>query len=209
MSKKNKAKLNKEDELEKNNSDTINSENENLEQNSMAANDTDADNEKQNELEENLRDEIEQLRDEKLRLLADMENLRKRSDRDRMDTIRYGNINFARDILSLGDNLSRALDAIPKDAEKTETITNLINGLRMVQREFTLILEKHGIKKIEALNQRFDHNFHQAMMEIESEEVEEGIVIQEIQSGYNMHDRLLRPSMVGVAKKPNKDEKKK
>ena len=209
MSKKNKAKLNKEDELEKNNPDIINSENENLEQNSTAANDTDADNEKQNELEENLRDEIEQLRDEKLRLLADMENLRKRSDRDRMDSIRYGNINFARDILSLGDNLSRALDAIPKDAEKTETITNLINGLRMVQREFTSILEKHGIKKIEALNQRFDHNFHQAMMEIESEEAEEGIVIQEIQSGYNMHDRLLRPSMVGVAKKPNKDEKKK
>ena len=209
MSKKNKAKLNKEDELEKNNSDTINSENENLEQNGTVANDTDADNEKKNELEENLRDEIEQLRDEKLRLLADMENLRKRSDRDRMDSIRYGNINFARDILSLGDNLSRALDAIPKDAEKTETITNLINGLRMVQREFTLILEKHGIKKIEALNKRFDHNFHQAMMEIESEEVEEGIVIQEIQSGYNMHDRLLRPSMVGVAKKPNKDEKKK
>ena len=209
MSKKNKAKLNKENELEKNNSDTINSENENLEQNSTAANDTNADNEKQNELEENLRDEIEQLRDEKLRLLADMENLRKRSDRDRVDSIRYGNINFARDILSLGDNLSRALDAIPKDAEKTETIINLINGLRMVQREFTLILEKHGIKKIEALNQRFDHNFHQAMMEIESEEVEEGIVIQEIQSGYNMHDRLLRPSMVGVAKKPNKDEKKK
>ena len=209
MSKKNQVKLNKKDELEKNNSDIINSENENLEQNSTVANDTDADNEKQNELEENLRDEIEQLRDEKLRLLADMENLRKRSDRDRMDSIRYGNINFARDILSLGDNLSRALDAIPKDAEKTETITNLINGLRMVQREFTSILEKHGIKKIEALNQRFDHNFHQAMIEIESEEVEEGIVIQEIQSGYNMHDRLLRPSMVGVAKKPNKDEKKK
>ena len=209
MSKKNKAKLNKEDELEKNNPDIINSENENLEQNGTVANDTDADNEKKNELEENLRDEIEQLRDEKLRLLADMENLRKRSDRDRMDSIRYGNINFARDILSLGDNLSRALDAIPKDAEKTETITNLINGLRMVQREFTSILEKHGIKKIEALNKRFDHNFHQAMMEIESEEVEEGIVVQEIQSGYNMHDRLLRPSMVGVAKKPNKDEKKK
>ena len=209
MSKKNKAKLNKENELEKNNSDIINSENENLEQNSTVANDINADNEKQNELEENLRDTIEQLRDEKLRLLADMENLRKRSDRDRMDSIRYGNINFARDILSLGDNLSRALDAIPKDAEKTETITNLINGLQMVQREFTSILEKHGIKKIEALNQRFDHNFHQAMIEIESEEVEEGIVIQEIQSGYNMHDRLLRPSMVGVAKKPNKDEKKK
>ena len=209
MSKKNKAKLNKEDELEKNNSDIIDSENENLEQNSTVDNDTNAENDKQNELEENLHDEIEQLRDEKLRLLADMENLRKRSDKDRVDSIKYGSINFARDILSTSDNLSRALDAIPKDTKKTDTITNLINGLRMIQREFTLILEKHGIKKIDALNERFDHNLHQAMMEIESEEAEEGIVIQEIQSGYIMHDRLLRPSMVGVAKKPNKEEKKK
>jgi molecular chaperone GrpE len=223
MSKKNKAKLNKEDESGKNNSDGIDSKNEKLEQNGKVASDTKADNDEQNKLEENLRrdqeqndskeenlrDEIEQLRDEKLRLLADMENLRKRSDRDRVDSIRYGSINFARDILSTSDNLSRALDAIPKDAKKTETITNLINGLRMVQKEFTSILEKHGIKKIEALNQKFDHNFHQAMMEIESEEAEQGLVIQEIQSGYTMHDRLLRPSMVGVAKKPSKDEKKK
>ena len=223
MSKKNKAKLNKEDELEKNNSDGIDSKNEKLEQNDKAASDTKADNDEQKALEENpqrdqgqndskeenLRDEIEQLRDEKLRLLADMENLRKRLDRDRVDSIRYGSINFARDILSPSDNLSRALDAIPKDAKKTEAITNLINGLRMVQKEFTSILEKHGIKKIEALNQRFDHNFHQAMMEIESDEAEPGLVIQEIQSGYTMHDRLLRPSMVGVAKKPSKDEKKK
>jgi len=209
MNKKNKAKLNKEDELKKNSSDIVNTENEKLKKNITALSETNTDNNNQNELEENPRDEIEQLKDEKLRLLADMENLRKRSDRDRVDSIRYGSINFARDILSTSDNLSRALDAIPKDARKTETMINLINGLRMVQKEFTSILAKHGIKKIDALNQRFDHNFHQAMMEIESEEVEEGIVIQEIQSGYNMHDRLLRPSMVGVAKKPNKDEKKK
>ena len=209
MSKKNKTKLSKEDELEKNTSDIVNSGNEKLKKNSAVVSDTKTDNKKQNELVENLRDEIEQLKDEKLRLLADMENLRKRSDRDRMDSIRYGSINFARDILSTSDNLSRALDAIPKDARKTETMINLINGLGMVQREFTLILKKHGIKKIDALNQRFDHNLHQAMMEIESEKVEEGLVIQEIQSGYTMHDRLLRPSMVGVAKKPNKDEKKK
>ena len=223
MSKKNKAKLNKEDELEKNNSDGIDSKNEKLEQNDKAASDTKADNDEQKALEENpqrdqgqndskeenLRDEIEQLRDEKLRLLADMENLRKRSDRDRVDSIRYGSINFARDILSPSDNLSRALDAIPKDAKKTEAITNLINGLRMVQKEFTSILEKHGIKKIEALNKKFDHNFHQAMMEIESDEADPGLVIREIQRGYTMHDRLLRPSMVGVAKKPIKDEKKK
>ena len=209
MSKKNKSKLNKEDELKKNSSDTVNNENEKLKKNSTVTNDTNTDNNKQSELEENLRDEIEQLKDEKLRLLADMENLRKRSDRDRADSIRYGSINFARDILSTSDNLSRALDAIPKDARKTETMINLINGLLMVQKEFTLILEKHGIKKIDALNQRFDHNFHQAMMEVESEKVEEGLVIQEIQSGYTMHDRLLRPSMVGVAKKPSKGKKKK
>jgi len=209
VSKKNKAKLNKENELEKNSSDIVKTENEKLKKSSTTANNTDIDDNKQNELEENFHDEIEQLKDEKLRLLADMENLRKRFDRDRMDSIRYGSINFARDILSTSDNLSRALDAIPKDSKKTETMINLINGLRMVQREFTSILEKHGIKKIDAINQRFDHNFHQAMMEIESEKTEEGLVIQEIQSGYTMHDRLLRPSMVGVAKKPKKDEKKK
>ena len=209
MSKKNKAKLNKEDELKKNSSDIVNTENEKLKKNITVPSETNTDNNNQNELEENPRDEIEQLKDEKLRLLADMENLRKRSDRDRVDSIRYGSINFARDILSTSDNLSRALDAIPKDARKTETMINLINGLRMVQKEFTSILAKHGIKKIDALNQRFDHNLHQAMMEIESEKVEEGLVIQEIQSGYIMHDRLLRPSMVGVAKKPKKDEKKK
>jgi|TARA_B100000929_G_scaffold198590_1_gene157661 molecular chaperone GrpE len=209
MSKKNKAKLNKEDELKKNSSDIVNTENEKLKKNITVPSETNTDNNNQNELEENPRDEIEQLKDEKLRLLADMENLRKRSDRDRVDSIRYGSINFARDILSTSDNLSRALDAIPKDARKTETMINLINGLRMVQKEFTSILAKHGIKKIDALNQRFDHNLHQAMMEIESEKVEEGLVIQEIQSGYTMHDRLLRPSMVSVAKKPEKDKKKK
>ena len=209
MSKKNKAKLNKEDELKKNSSDIVNTENEKLKKNITVPSETNTDNNNQNELEENPRDEIEQLKDEKLRLLADMENLRKRSDRDRVDSIRYGSINFARDILSTSDNLSRALDAIPKDARKTETMINLINGLRMVQKEFTSILAKHGIKKIDALNQRFDHNLHQAMMEIESEKVEEGLVIQEIQSGYTMHDRLLRPSMVSVAKNPEKDQKKK
>ncbi len=180
-----------------------------MEQKAGFSNDANPDDDPNDSQEENLRDEIERLRDEKLRLLADMENLRKRSDKERADSIRYGSIKFARDILSPNDNLSRALEAIPKNTQKTETITNLINGLQMVQKEFTSILERHGIKKIEALNQRFDHNFHQAMMEIESEEVEEGFVIQEIQSGYTMHDRLLRPSMVGVAKKPMKEEKKK
>ena len=156
-----------------------------------------------NEVENNNEEDnvIEQLRDEKLRLLAEMENLRKRSERDRVDSIRYGSINLARDILSLNDNLSRALDAIPEEEKNSETFKNLTDGLKMVQRDFSTILEKHGVKKIDALNKKFDHNFHQAMMEIETNESEEGLVVQEIQSGYTMHERLLRPSMVGVSKK--------
>jgi len=156
-------------------------------------------------IEENLKDEILQLKDEKLRLLAEMENLRKRSNKERVDSIRYGSMNLARDILSPDDNLTRALNALPQDENNTQTIVNLIEGLKMVQKEFSTILEKHGIKKIIALNARFDHNFHQAMVEIENNDVEEGVVIQEMQSGYTMHDRLLRPSMVGVAKKKPKN----
>ena len=160
-----------------------------------------------NSIEENLREEITQLKDEKLRLLAEMENLRKRSDRDRVDSIKFGSINFARDILSPDDNLTRALEAISEEEKKSETIANLIDGLKMVQKEFSTILQKHGVKKIDALNQKFDHNLHQAMVEIDNEKVEEGLVIQEIQSGYTMYERLLRPSMVGVSKKPTKDMK--
>ena len=152
--------------------------------------------------------EVENLREEKLRLLAEMENLRKRSTRDKADSVKYGSTNLARDILSPNDNLSRALDAIPKEEKRSDSIKNLIDGLKMVQKEFMSILEKHGVKKIEALNNKFDHNFHQAMLEIESEKQEDGIVIQEIQSGYTMHDRLLRPSMVGVSKMTENKKKK-
>ena len=151
--------------------------------------------------EEGLQDQIDLLRDEKLRLLAEMENFRKRADRDKVDSLRYGSMNLARDVLSPGDNLARALEAIPQQEEKSETVDNLIDGLKMVQKEFTNILEKHGVKKIDALNSKFDHNLHQAMVEIENDDVDEGMVIQEMQSGYTMHDRLLRPSMVGVSKK--------
>ena len=156
---------------------------------------------------EKLQEEIESLRDEKLRLLAEMENLRKRADRERVDLIRYGSINLARDILSPDDNLTRALGAIIEDEKNSPTIKNLVNGLQMVQKEFSSILEKHGIKKIKALNENFDHNLHQAMLEIEDDKTEPGIVVQEMQSGYTMHDRLLRPSMVGVSKKPLSDKK--
>ena len=156
--------------------------------------------------EEQLVEDVERLRDEKLRLLAEMDNLRKRSERDRVDAIRYGSFNLAKDILSPDDNLTRALDAIPEDDKKSNSIKNLIDGLKMVQKEFSTILEKHGVKKIESINNKFDHNLHQAMVEIVNNDVDEGFVVQEMQSGYTMHDRLLRPSMVGVSKKEEKKD---
>ncbi len=154
-----------------------------------------------------LNEEIENLREEKLRLLAEMENLRKRSEKDKIDSIKYGNLNLARDMLSLGDNLSRALDAISSDENRSESFNKLVDGLKLVQKEFITILEKHGVTKIESINKKFDHNYHQAMLEIETDEFNEGYVVQEIQSGFTMHNRLLRPSMVGVSKKPENEKK--
>ena len=158
--------------------------------------------------EEEANNELQTLRDEKLRLLAEMENLRKRFEKEKTETIKFGNINFARDILSPGDNLERALASFPEDKNNSQSIKNLVEGLKMVQKEFSSILEKNSIKKIISINEKFDHNFHQAMMEIEREDIEEGIVVQEIQAGYTMHDRLLRPSMVAVSKKPDNLKKK-
>ncbi len=151
-----------------------------------------------------LREEIKALKEEKIRVLAEMENLRKRFVREKIDSIKYGSVNFARDILSPGDNLERALLAISEEEEYSQSIKNLIEGLLMVKKELSTALEKNGITKIDSLNKKFDPNIHQAMMEIENNDLDEGVVIQEIQTGYMMHDRLLRPAMVGVSKKPQK-----
>ena len=162
--------------------------------------------EENNNTEENkLEEEIETLKEEKIRLLAEMENLRKRFEREKVETIKFGSINLARDILSPADNLERALSALPEKEEYSQNITNLVEGLKMVLKEFKNILERHGVKKIEAMDKKFDHNFHQAMMEVEKDDVDEGTVVQEVQSGYTMHDRLLRAAMVGVSKKPSND----
>ena len=204
------------DENELNFTDNINNNDENDEQEEQI--------ETQEENEENIEDkkdasdknqnknldmeeEISILREEKLRLLADMENLRKRSNRENIESIKYGSINLAREMLSTGDNLARALENLPDEKDRSEPIENLIDGLKMVQKEFFTILEKNGVKKIESLNTKFDHNFHQSILEIERNDCEAGTVVREIQAGYMMHDRLLRPSMVGVSKKNNKKVK--
>jgi len=158
--------------------------------------------------EDNLKEEIRILKEEKIRVLAEMENLRKRFDREKIDSIKYGSVNFARDILSPGDNLERALSAINKEEDHSQSIKNLIEGLLMVKKELATVLEKNGITKIDTLNKKFDPNLHQAMMEVENNDLDEGIIVQEIQTGYLMHDRLLRPAMVGVSKKTKKETEK-
>ena len=155
--------------------------------------------------EDRLKEEIRTLKEEKIRVLAEMENMRKRFDREKIDSIKYGSLNFARDILSPGDNLERALSEINKKEDHSKSIKNLIEGLLMVKKELTSALEKNGITKIDTLNKNFDPNLHQAMMEVENNDLDEGVVVQEIQTGYMMYDRLLRPAMVGVSKKSKKE----
>ena len=185
------------DDINEDNTDEINPDNNDT-------NEEPADEETQDTEEDILKEEIKTLKEEKIRVLAEMENLRKRFDREKIDSIKYGSVNFARDILSPGDNLERALSAINQEEEHPQSIKNLIEGLLMVKKELSTALEKNGITKIESLDKKFDPNLHQAMMEIENNDLEEGIVVQEIQTGYMMHDRLLRPAMVGVSKKPQK-----
>ena len=189
----------------------IENKDENLEESNSTKNDetqveadsTEEENEESEE--ERLQEEVRTLKEDKIRVLAEMENLRKRFDREKIDSIKYGSVNFARDILSPGDNLERALSAINQEEGHPQSIKNLIEGLKMVQKEFSSALEKNGISKINSMNEKFDPNLHQAMMEVERDDLDEGIVVQEIQTGYMMHDRLLRPAMVGVSKKPKQN----
>ena len=191
--------------------DLIEYKDENLEENNSTKNDepqveadsTEEENEESEE--ERLQEEVRTLKEDKIRVLAEMENLRKRFDREKIDSIKYGSVNFARDILSPGDILERALSAINPEEDHPQSIKNLIEGLKMVQKEFSSALEKNGISKINSMNEKFDPNLHQAMMEVERDDLDEGIVVQEIQTGYMMHDRLLRPAMVGVSKKPKQN----
>ena len=147
--------------------------------------------------------QIADLKDQLLRALADSENMRRRAQREKEDTAKYAIANFARDVLAVSDNLARALDAVPEETRTgDETVATLIQGLELTQREFQTAMERHGIRQVEPLGERFDHNFHQAMYEVESDEAEPGIVVQVAQPGYVIGERLLRPAMVGVAKKP-------
>ena len=154
----------------------------------------------------------EALKDQLLRALAEIENVRKRAGREREDAVRYGITGFARDIVGIVDNLRRAMDSVEdQPQEGGEVIKGLQAGIAIIQQEFDAVLSRHGIEAISPLGEAFDHNFHQAMYEVEEGDHPPGTVVQVMQQGYKIHDRLLRPAMVGVQKKPNSavSEKKK
>lgn len=152
--------------------------------------------------------EVGQYKDQALRALAEAENTRRRAKKEVEDTAKYAVSNLAKDILAAPDNLRRALDNIPSDGrKKDELLDRLAAGVELVEREILAVFERYGIKKIDPQGQPFDHNFHQALFEVQTADQPPGTVVQVLAPGYVIHDRLLRPAMVGVAKAPSSEGK--
>src|ERR671921_1606037 len=142
------------------------------------------------------------LKDKLLRLMADMENLRRRTEREIADARTYAVANFARDMLNVADNVRRAIENVPEEARSTAegSFKGLIDGIDLTERDLLKTLERHGVKKLEPQGQKFDPNLHQAMFEVPNPDVPNGTVVQVVQSGYVIGERVLRPALVGVAK---------
>jgi molecular chaperone GrpE len=148
--------------------------------------------------------ELADTKDRLLRALAETENVRRRAQREREDTQKYAVSGFARDLLATADNLRRALDSVPEAEIKDARLRSLLDGVAATERELLSVFERHCIRRIDPKGERFDHNFHQAVFEAERPDAPAGTVIEVLQPGYVLHDRLLRPAMVGVAKAPAK-----
>jgi len=144
--------------------------------------------------------ELAEQKDRLLRALAETENVRRRAQREREDASKYAVAGFAKDLLSAADNLRRALDSLPEAEVKDERTRSLLEGVAATERELLGVFERHGIRRIDPQGEPFDHNFHQAIFEAEREDQPGGTVVEVLQPGYVLHDRLLRPAMVGVAK---------
>jgi molecular chaperone GrpE len=141
------------------------------------------------------------MRDRLLRTMADMENLRRRTEREKADTARYAISNFARDVLTVGDNLKRTMQHVPAEAAAQDpALKSFLEGVEITERELLNALERHGVSLIEPLGQRFDPNCHQAMYEVQNPDVPDGTVVDVMQAGYMIGDRCLRPALVAVAK---------
>jgi len=144
--------------------------------------------------------ELAEYKDRLLRALAETENVRRRAQREREDGSKYAIAGFAKDLLSAADNLRRALESLPESEAKDERTRSLLAGVAATERELLGVFERHGIKRIDPKGEVFDHNFHQAIFEAERPDQPSGSVVEVLQPGYVLHDRLLRPAMVGVAK---------
>ena len=151
---------------------------------------------------EALAKEAAEARDKMLRTLAEMENLRKRTAKEVADARTYGVTGFARDVLDIADNLQRALDAVPAEARATTDpgLKSLIEGVELTERSLHNTLEKYGVKRLDPSGSKFDPNFHQAMYEVPDASVPAGTVVQVVQAGYTIGDRVLRPALVAVSK---------
>ena len=161
--------------------------------------------------EESVEEKLKSTQEKLLRTMAEMENQRRRFEKEKGEAFEFGGFNFARESLSLLDNIDRAITSFKNDEnlKDNKDLSKIIDGIDVIKKDLISIFKRSGIESIECINKKFDPNFHQAMLEIENNTKESGIVIQEIQKGYMMKDRLLRPSLVGVTKKtPEKANKK-
>jgi molecular chaperone GrpE len=155
---------------------------------------------------EQLEQECAKLKDQLLRALADAENTRKRAQKEREDASKYAASGLARDILGVSDNLKRALENVSEEQEKSLSpeMKSLLDGIKLTEKELIAAFEKHGIQQVHPKGEPFNHDLHQAMFEVETDEHTPGTVIEVLQTGYVIKDRLLRPAMVGVSKAPAK-----
>jgi molecular chaperone GrpE len=149
-----------------------------------------------------LEDELAKAKQDVLYAHAELQNVRRRAEKEAADTRAYAVTNFARDILSVADNLERGLSAIPGELRDDDKFKGLVAGLEATGRELNAAFQRHGISRIAAMGLPLDPNLHQAMLEVPSADAEPGTIVQEMQAGYTIKDRLLRPALVGVAKKP-------
>ena len=156
-------------------------------------------------------EKIAELEDKLARTFAEMENQRRRFEKEKQDAFEYGGYSFAKEALSLIDNLERSKNVLENDdkLKETEALKKILDHLNVIKKDLISIFEKNDIKPIDSLNQKLDPNFHQAMIEIEDDTKDPGTIIQEIQKGFTIKDRLLRPSLVGVSKKVEKNDKNK
>ncbi len=192
------------------NQDTLNK-TDNSEEKLIKENKQETDQEPKEEIKEQTPEEkIAELEDKVARTFAEMENQRRRFEKEKEEAFEYGGYNFAKEALNLIDNLDRSKHVLESDdkLKETDALKKTLEHLDIIKKDLISIFEKSNIKPIDCLNKKLDPNFHQAMMEIEDDTKEPGTIIQEIQKGFTIKDRLLRPSLVGVSKKVTKKEEK-